>query len=399
MTKILIVSTYPIKNAQHGGQRRVTAIAENYRKASFTVRVTSVFPPDYYQHYSRHDIAVKGKVRKQTTDSPYTGDITCGMAIYHDAHVKKKFTKLLREFKPDIIQVEQVFPYLGIKPLIKELGISPKIILSSHNIEYIQKHEILTGSGYAEEADEATKLIKDCETDMAKNSDLVIAVSQGDAEKLVSMGAKDVVVAPNGISKQRLTQKAQSYWADYKESEGLSKFAIFVGSAHPPNWFGFLDMVGDRMGFLSKDKKIILAGSIADYFKDNFNDLKPEHITFWRRVFPAGRLDDDLMTGLIDQSEVIILPITEGGGSNLKTAEAILSGKKIVATSYAFRSFERYLKLPNLYIADTSEDFRKAINEALVADYTNRTADERQLASEVQWSYSLRPMIEGANKL
>jgi hypothetical protein len=399
MTKVLVVATYTIKNAEHGGQRRVKAIVEAYRRVFKDVRFVSVFAPDYYAHKDRNDIAVKGQTRQKTLDSPYTGDIICGLSIYKDERVKEKFTKLLEAFQPDIIQVEQAFPYLGLKPLLKELGLKPKIVLSSHNIEYSHKIDILKSSGWAQEAEKAGRIIEECEQDMARNADLVVAVSHGDASELMRMGAKKVIVAPNGIAKNALTETGKKYWQDFKVQNKVSKIATFIGSAHPPNWVGFLDTVGDRVGFLPPDAKLVMAGSIADYFKNTFNDYKPEHAAFWKRVVPVGRISDELLSGLIQISDVILLPITEGGGSNLKTAEAILSGKKVVATEYAFRAFEQYISLPNIYIANKPEEFRQAILRAFEADLIPRTESENKLAEKVQWQYCLEPMVKEIEKL
>lgn len=399
MTKILVVSTYPIKKGQHGGQRRVAAIVEAYRKQGIDVCFVAVFAPDHYKYYSRQDIAVKGETRSKTLKSPYTSDIICGQAIYKDPYVKKKFQNLLIRYKPDIIEIEQVFPYLGLKPLLEEMRVKPKIILSSHNIEYSHKQQILNSSGYASEAEEAANLIKECEADLAHNASLIIAVSKEDAAVLSKMGSKGVVVAPNGIAQYPLTEEAKRHWIEYKKEHEISKLATFIGSAHPPNWHGFLAMIGDRVGFLPAASKLILAGSISDYFRDVFKDLRPEHSTFWTRIVPAGRINDKLLTGLIDQSDVLLLPITEGGGSNLKTAEAILSGKKIVATSYAFRSFEQYLMLPNIFIADTPADFRSAVLRAFQTAHIAQSAEQKQLAERVQWQYCLQPMIEAVKTI
>lgn len=399
--KILIIGVYPIKRPQHGGQKRLAAIVELYKQIFSEVKFVAIFPPDYYQVYDRSDIAVKGATRKKTTDSPYTGDIICGLAIHDDPKVRGRMEKLLTSFKPDVIQCEQVFPYFGLKPLLEELGMHPKIVQSSQNIEYTQKLEILSNAGYADEAKEASELIKKWETDMSTHADLSVAVSPEDAAELAELGAKHPVVAPNGIAKHHASQAARDRWAQFRQQERVTKIATFVGSAHPPNWFGFLATVGDRMGFMPPDARIMLAGSISDYFHDTFVEkkLRPEYITFWNRVHAAGRMTDDALYGLIDSSDVILLPITEGGGSNLKTAEAILSGKKIVATSYAFRSFEDYMDLPNVYIADTPEDYRQTLLKAFDAPFKKRTKEQEALAEKVQWQYCLQPMVEGVKAL
>lgn len=394
-----MIATYPIKMAQHGGQRRVAAIVEEYRKVFKSVKFVAVYSPDYYKHHGKDDIAVKGMIREETRNSPYIGDIICGQAIFSDPHVKKRMTQLLKSFKPDIIQIEQVFPYLGIKPLLKELNLDPKIILSSHNIEYTHKKSILDNSVYQYQSAEATKTIRECEQDLAKNANLITAVSAEDAKALKKMGAKSVVVAPNGIAKTIKTARSEDEWKLFKQQRGLNDIAVFIGSAHPPNWHGFLAMVGDRLGFLSNSQQLILAGSISDYFENSFNDIRPEHVTFWRRAYAAGRLSDESLAGLISESDVILLPITEGGGSNLKTAEAILSGKKIVATSYAFRSFEEYLNLPNIFIANEPNEFRNKIIEAFKTEYVDRTEEQINLANRVQWHYCLNSMVKEAVKV
>lgn len=399
MTKILIVSTYPIKNAQHGGQRRVAAIVKGYKKRFKKVKFVAVYSPDYYRHHGPDDIAVKRNIREEIKNSPFTGDVICGNAIYGDPYTKKKMIEILKSFKPDIIQIEQVFPYLGLKPLLEDMKFYPKIVLSSHNIEYSHKKSILDNSSFSHQSDKVTKLIKECEENLAREADSVVAVSEDDAIALKKMGAKKVVVAPNGIAQKSATAKDKSYWQAFKARHKLSKVAVFVGSAHPPNWHGFEVMVGDRLGFLPRDKKIIFAGSISDYFVDNYKGLRPEYVTFWLRAYAAGRVSDESLAGLIDEADVILLPITEGGGSNLKTAEAILSGKKIVATSYAFRSFEAYLGLPNIFIADSPTDFKDAILRAFEAKYVVRTAEQVELAAKVQWQHCLTPMVEEVSLL
>ena len=61
----------------------------------------------------------------------------------------------------------------------------------------------------------------------------------------------------------------------------------------------------------------------------------------------------------------VFLPIRGGGGTNLKTAEALALGKWVVATSTALRGFEAFLGADGVVIADTSADFRRAMRQVL----------------------------------
>jgi glycosyltransferase involved in cell wall biosynthesis len=55
--------------------------------------------------------------------------------------------------------------------------------------------------------------------------------------------------------------------------------------------------------------------------------------------------------------DAVILPVTNGGGTNLKTAEALLSGKPVIATKVAFRGYERCLSAPEVFIDDDAREF------------------------------------------
>lgn len=400
--KILIFSTYPIKNPQHGGQKRLSALVNELRKAGMIVRHTAVFSPDHYTYCDKDDIPLKGKLVDEINKSPFTGDVICGEAIFQDKHVKNKVKKLLEEFIPDIVDIEQAFPYLGVKPLLKEMGLSPIITFGSHNIEYLMKEEMLESLNYKPETIHAiTDKIEAIETSLAKDSALTSAVSQSDTDTLKRMGATACVLAPNGIYKTNANHEDVQYWHNTFAREGVKNIVLFVGSAHPPNWIGFQDMVGRTLGFLPKDTRIVFAGSIADYVQHELKKLNLDigAATFTKRAYFAGRLEEHRLMGLIEAANTILLPITEGGGSNLKTAEAIVSGKKVVATTYAFRGFEHLKALPGITLADKPKDFREGIIKSLNAPEPMRSQYELHLQQSVEWDSCLENLIEGMKAL
>ena len=397
--KILVIANYPVVQPRDGGQKRVAAIISEYKKVFRQVRFVAVFK-GHYARYRRNDIYVRANGGWPNHLIPFIGDLVAGEAIFSDPRIRKKITKLLLSYRPDIIQIEQSFPYIGLKPLLESLDLHPKIILSSHNIEHRMKAEILKGLGVSvSQAKPIIDIIHKTEESLSRDADLTIAVSEQDMLAHQKMGSKKCIIAPNGIAKMSPSSVAVDYWKRYLNSRGIEHVVTFVGSAHPPNWVGFLTTVGDRMGFLAPNTRLLLAGSVADYFDQNLRDGSPAHLTFWRRVIPVGRLSEDRLAGLISVSDVLILPITEGGGSNLKTAEAILSGLKVVATKYAFRSFEAYMSLPNIYIADSPEAFRQAIVSAINTPLKKRTESQQNLAEKVQWHFSLHNAVEEVKKL
>lgn len=402
MTKrILVVNTFPIKSALTGGQKREEAIVQSYKKAFDMVQYVGVFFDEHYKDYDPTDIPIPPELVETMRQSPHTGDVVCGKAIYDNPTVKRKMTALLRRIKPDIVQIEQVFPYFGMKPLLAELGMRPKIVFSSHNVEAPHKREILESVGVdTDDIDSIVKEIDDVEQDLTRTSDLVIACTEADRQYYDNHGAKKSIVARNGMAPIKTTQEALSKWREYFAQRGINKKAIFVGSAHPPNWVGFEQMIGTGVGFMPFDARILLVGGISDYFEHNFREeYNLHHLTFWQRVVPCNRPDNDNLAAIIKLADVIMLPMTEGGGSNLKTAEAVLSGQPVVGTSHAFRSFEELKHLPNVYVADTPEDFRRAVLTAMRTPLRLRSRSEKKIADSVLWEKCLADAVKEVGKL
>ena len=400
--KVLIVAPYPITNPQHGGQKRVRAIYEFYKTIFVEVKFVAVFHRGHYQDYEDSICLGQPDIIEQLDKNPYAGELIIGKAIDNDIHVRSHMAKLLMDYQPDIVQIEQIFPYLGLGPLLKELGMKPKLILSSQNIEYRMKEGIYKSLKLSKKiSDPIVKQTEDLERDFTREADLVIAVSKDDAEAHREMGAKKCVVAPNGIQKTVATKEAIEHWQKFKVKHGIGQAATFIGSGHPPNWVGFIKMVGRDSSFLPPNAKILLGGGVSEYFKATykFGDPKSAYTKFWANILPLGHLSEEHLTGLLAASDIMLLPITSGGGSNLKTAEAILSGKKIVATTYAFRGFEKYARLPNIYIADQPDEFRRLILKAIAADYVQRTSRQIRLAEKVQWQYCLLPIQRELKRL
>lgn len=397
INKILIISNYPIALAFHGGQKRTKAIVELYKNLSYEVRFVAIFSKNDYKNFSTDDIYVRDKKLVQDlTNYPFAGDVICGKAIYEDSIVKNKIIQLINSFKPEIIQIEQPFLYIGLKKIIDELKIinKPMLIYSSQNIEYIMKEQIFNDLSIPNSQKISfLNTIKSNEKSLLKKADLVIAVSKSDKKIFKKNGARHIIIIPNGIYKTNPTKQAIRHWDNLKSRTGIKHFITYVSSAHPPNLIGFQKMIGLDLEFLPKSSKIMLAGGISNYIQTIIpNNNSNKSLKFWNNVLPLGELSDDNLAALIRLSEVILLPITEGGGSNLKTAEAILSQRKIVSTNFAFRTYEKYSNFPNIYFANDSKKFKNQILNAINRDYKKLSEVQIKKIDKVQWEYCLFPL-------
>ena len=82
---------------------------------------------------------------------------------------------------------------------------------------------------------------------------------------------------------------------------------------------------------------------------------------------------------------VVALPIATGAGSNLKTAEALTLGKRVVATSIAMRGFENFLDAEGLMIADDPIAFRARLGQALRCPPLAIGEDARKAREALYW--------------
>jgi glycosyltransferase involved in cell wall biosynthesis len=399
MTKkrILVLGSYPINNPQHGGQKRADAIVRSYKRNFTDVRYSAIFYKHYYGDYGHYDISVSRVTADKINKIPDFSDIYCGEAVYSDPVVKRKVKKLIKDFNPDVIHVEQPYVYLGLRLLLKEIKNASKIIFGSQNIEYMMKKDIFEGISIGEnDTDWAINKIRELETNFSKECDLLVAVSEEDAAAHAKLGADNIVVAPNGVSVPNKPVLDQFRSSMKKEGPYIVKKSIlFIGSAHPPNWLGFEKMVTKKLGFLPVDTRIYIVGGVSEYFIRVISARSIEDVTFWQRAIACGRVSERKLSKLLQDADLIILPITEGGGSNLKTAEAFVANKKIVATSYALRSYDYLLDIPNLYIADTTKDFQQAILTALDTKFIERSDKDIKIISKVLWDNCLKDLISG----
>lgn len=389
---ILQVATYPIEEPIHGGQKRSAALYSYYTNIFHSAKFVGIIYEKNTTKFGSNDIVLQDeRLIAEIEKKPYLEDILLGEAIYNDSSVKEKMRSLLLSYRPDIIQIEQGYPYAGLKKLLKELKLQPKLIFSTHNVEYKMKEEIYRNLSVPKtEQEKYVEQIKQLETGLAKQSDFIIAVSNSDATAFKSLGGRPVVVAPNGITKQIPTEAALKHWKTFKKKHGYTQLVTFVGSAHLPNLTGLLEAVGKDLSYFPPHARLMLAGGVSQYLQGEIDQKKLRNNVFWNHAEPLGILSDDNLAALIALSDVIILPILSGGGSNLKTAEAILSDRKVVATTTAFRSFEQFNVLPNIYMVEEPEKFKETLLHALEEPLIPRTHSQNRLANQVQWDYAFK---------
>jgi glycosyltransferase involved in cell wall biosynthesis len=393
--RILMIGTYPIRRPTFGGPRRSRAIFDALRGRFATVEYIAVHPRPGAGTGPR-DIAVSWHVQRAIDDAPFLADVLAGEAIYGDPATRVRVERRIRDLRPDVIVVQSLFPFLGLGPLLADIGTRSRIVYSSENVEHRMKEQMYESFEMAAASRERlVARLTTAERDLAVQSDLVAAVTTDDRDAFEGMGAT-AILAPHGAWPLQPSKGAVEGHVKWLSSHRIRRTAVFISSAHQPNWQGFLDMVGTRLGFVPFGSRIVIAGSIGDLAGPP-PSRPTESATFWLRSIRSGLVSDDRMAAILLSAHVVLLPITTGGGSNLKTAEALASGRPVVATPYAFRGYEEFGHWPNVHLAEDPDTFRLATVQAL--ETARRTDSQPNVPAALTWGERLRPLLEAVERL
>lgn len=154
----------------------------------------------------------------------------------------------------------------------------------------------------------------------------VVVVSASDAEYFAALGIATTVI-PNPVDLTRVQGvPATAARGVLLERHGITlpegPLCLFVGSRFAPNM-----EAAARMGRLAdevREASFVVAGACA----------APER----RGNFLAvGPVSDAALAALYAAADLVLVPLQRGGGSSLKTVEAMAAGKPVLGTSVAFR--------------------------------------------------------------
>jgi glycosyltransferase involved in cell wall biosynthesis len=388
--RVLGLSTYPITRPRHGGQLRVEAMQAFYRGFDHDYRCAAVYESPAYGPGSVGPDDIKlGHMDVRWQGVPFLGDLSSGTFAAETPAAYAHFSDLIARFDPDIIQLEHPFLW----PLVRRLRGEGKldgvaIVYSSHNWEGPLKEGILVGAGVPKiEAAALRAHIEELEAELVEAASVVIAVSPADADIYRSMTrSPKIVVAPNGTSRPpEAPASPKDAPSMARDLFGDDKFMFFVGSAYPPNIDGFRRLVADGgFYFLPPRKSMIVCGNASEGIFTS-GEYQRFLLGNSERVQFQPDVDDAQLWALKRAAHAFLLPIEFGGGTNLKSAEAIASGKWVITTSTALRGREAFVDAPGIVVADTPKAFRKAMIQVMASPPLKLSAKERAARDQVYW--------------
>lgn len=387
---VLQLCPYPLRRPRHGGQLRAAAIKSLLERNGFNVQTIGFYQSEAYgpDDLGEQDIPFP-------VDSPfrlYQGNAVAGISDFSMAafsasdDVVRKVADATTK-KISAIVLDQPWMY----PLAERLKQSEPpykdavIIYSSHNIEAPMKLQIIEATHDAKTVAAIVADIDSLERRAACQSDLCIAVTDADAAVLQSCGSQNVVVAKNGINPWVADREHIELW---KGRLPTLPWAVFIASAHPPNYTGFIDCVGDALGCIPPGSRLVVVGGVGELLEKELTKSKWQNLNR-SRLLVLGMLSEEDLAAVKDLAHVFLLPIGAGGGSNIKTAEALYSGKAVVCTSMALRGFETYREFPTVHVADDPKTFQAAIRASLTTARPVLSDAQKEACRQLSWDASL----------
>lgn len=272
---------------------------------------------------------------------------------YVTSQLKREFVTQLELVRPDIIHLD-LLPLAGLIELIPD---NVKIILNEHNLESdLIKQKIKTIASPLKKViyQREYRTLLNFERSACGAADSVLACSDQDVIGIKSLGGGDVHCIPNGVDTKRLRPK---------NSSKKTKTLVFLGGmGWYPNRLGviwFLNEVFPLILMRDPDIKLQLIGNPEPFI--NIPNSVVENVEI------LGFVDDFIP--YVQNSTIMIVPLSLGSGTRLKVVEGLALGKCMVSTSKGAEGIGLTHGVDVIY-ADTAETFSSEIINVLNSNDT-----------------------------
>ena len=386
--RLLTLSTYPVSTPRHGGQQRLHHIAAAYRRAGFRTQSAGILGGiDYAPEEGFLPYPGAEAMSRQLANPLLMEDWAIGRLAATDEQTYRALRAMIKEV-PDCIHVEQPWMFAFARRYAREFPAGRvRLVYGSANVEHELKRRILLGYQRQADADAHSALVLECETEAATGADLLVATSAYDAQWLRSRVTAEVLLAPNGVPERTGTIEGIR---EANAITGCAKTVLYCASAHQPNIVGFFAMMGRGIGFLAPQERLVVAGGAGPDTRQDPQFARTPGLA--SHFIAAGEVSEQCLQGLLQTCHAIVLPITQGGGTNLKTAEALWAGRWVIATPVAMRGFEQYGTHRGVHVTADPAEFRIAIRTAMQSAPLHLSAAEQESRRSLLWESTLQAL-------
>lgn len=261
-------------------------------------------------------------------------------ALSGDKCCKHKYLKNIWEFiekiNPDIIYIDT--SKLGKMTKRVKQKYKKKTICFFHNVEADYSYNLIKNRGWQYVLSYLAS--RKNERMATQYADVLICLTRRDSDRIYELyGRRPDVKIP-------ITFK--DIYNESKVKIDKNKGLLFVGSLFPPNYDGIKWFV-DNVMIQLPDIKLTIVGKNFEIKKEQ---LEKDNVTV---VGTVDNLSDYYYT-----YPVIVMPIQYGAGMKVKTAEALMYGKTIIATDEALEEYD-IGETKGIHRCNTASEFVNAI--------------------------------------
>jgi hypothetical protein len=378
--RVVTLGSDAIERATYGGEQRSERLHRIFRDHAEPWQIDAVYLHDrHFMTYFRPAKPRPPTLVRYVRDLWHGAPARLVLDLGNRPKAASELNRQLPRYRKlvdqaEVVQFEHPFAY----PFFERRLRDKVVIYSSHNVEsqiladYFQRLR-----PEASEFQQLESRILRWENELVRRADLVITCTNRDAMHFRDVGARRVCVAPNGAP--RLKHLVAPELANVP----FGRYVLFASSAWRPNAAGLLDFCSRLR--LPEGVGVVCAGGIADSTIPGFEALRANPSFFF-----TGEVDEDRLAALATGASAFIVPMLDAGGSNIKTAQALLSNKALISTPDGFRGFESFENSPGVYILTTPDEFMAEIARHLESEPTE---SERPEADALLWSAALEPAI------
>lgn len=344
---------YPLND---GGNLAMKAMIDGYHNAGWEVYLLSMNTSRHYVNeeevsdlynylYAFETVNVDNKVTVQNVTSNYLFSNEPSHAVrFRSQAYAVKLEAVIKEFEPEVIQVESV--YLSIYTSILKKS-DARLILRLHNIESQIWYRLADETKNFVKKSYLRNLAGRIETFEKKsfvNYDLLLPITDVDAAVVnrINPSLKTITI-PFGIDTKKIQPTIyQPEWKAYHIGA-----MDWLPNEEAISWF--LDNIWPDIYNVYPDLKFYYAGrNMPDYFsRKNIEGAVCEG-----EVASAERF--------IEDKRMLIVPLRSGGGIRVKILEAMAAGKIVISTAVGMQGISATPGIHYL-LANTQDDFKKAI--------------------------------------
>lgn len=281
--------------------------------------------------------------------------------------------KLIKEFKPDLVYIEDSV-FGNLTKNVKKAFPNIKVVSFYHDIKGNLYKQWKRNSGLVNKIEYSIGIRQ--EKLNQQFCDVNIVFNKRDAELFKSVYGKypeEIVALP--APRVPIDEKIKNAVTDADQRKTL----LFVGKKYGPNITGLNWFVNTVLPSLSDNIQIQIVGRGLEFLRQEYTD---------ERINVVGEVDS--LTPYYENADIVFAPLFEGGGMKSKTVEALSFGKTFVGTKESLFGFweemDESIRMKEVYQCDKAEEWIRVLNN-LTGEKTHKLNDKTYRLFLEKFSY------------